>query len=135
MKKNFIFTVYLTGQGETEGEAWADAYRKALPMYTISCRQSPTPDQGETVHPFTTEENPRAKVFDILQDIQSLALAKLASLQRSGVDIVGDHEANGCNYVTPKAFIVAFADEIKRQYAPLQRKGLAANIRNYFRMM
>lgn len=80
----------------------------------------------------TSEENLKAKVFELLRTIPSFGMDTLDKLIKSGVGIVEDHESNECNYAIAKDFIIAFARELECQYArPTQTRKDIKRIKNY----
>lgn len=76
------------------------------------------------------------KVRELLKEISKLGVAKLIILETKGSGIVDDHLANGCDFTTPREFILALAEEIEWQYElPGMGRADRRRIKNYHLMM
>ena len=60
------------------------------------------------------------KVRELMMDSVEDAIKKLHHLQASGANIAQDHIDAAGPWATPKNFVVAYADEMKWQYQPIQ---------------
>lgn len=78
------------------------------------------------------------RVSELMDDLKVLAIEKLRKLDKAGSGIVQDHRNAAGPWVTPRDFVVAFADEIKWQQSPSrynQTMAWARRIKNYFTLM
>lgn len=79
------------------------------------------------------------RVAELMDDMKNRAAECIDRLQASGADIVGDHmdNADKC-WLTPRNFMIAFAEEIKHSAGWSSTDDTPARkrtIKNYERMM
>lgn len=79
----------------------------------------------------------KAKVSDFMDEAKILALKKIDRLQDAGTDIVADHLEQDCNFLIPRDFMAAFADQIKHDFGWVMKEDSRARkrVKNYFRLM
>lgn len=74
-----------------------------------------------------------AKVRGIMEDMTKMAQERITKVELSGVALVEDHLNNGCNFATPKDFVVALCKEGMHQYRrPNPSRVMNRVIENYY---
>lgn len=83
-----------------------------------------------------TIEDLKSKIEILFDECKANALCQVDTVQRAGADIVGDYRNTGGTWEIPKAFVCAYAEQMKWLYSkPQESREDKARIKNYYFMM